>query len=668
MFKSLRFRLILIMFLVITIPMATLGIASLVTFTSSTEDSVKERLVDVTSLTAELIEAELLSSQLIGSTLSQDEYIIEYLRGDTAAGTRISTHLNRILTQNNGTVEMIAVADINGNVEVTHATANAGISVADRDYNIAALSSGQVSRSDVIVSKSTGVPIVAISSPIMDRGEVIGTVITTVSFQNIAKHIDIIKVFEEGYSFLLATDGTVLAHPNAELEFTTNMNDIGVPALSEMINEAARGESGEKFYRYDGVDKLVKFVPIDGFIVVVTANYNDYMASMFAVRNLVLIILISAIVISFVLSFFFVRKAIVKPLSTLQGLMKRAGKGDLTVQSIIDTGDEIQEIADAFNSMIDDQHEVVSKVRFGAVELSNASEDISESAQQISDSSENIASSITTVANNSSDQTKSIIETSEVLLQLSSLIQMAKSRAVQAEDNVRNSLEVADDGRRSVDNTIQAMENIESASRETREILGELEGLSTQVNGIIETINTIAEQTNMLALNASIEAARAGDHGRGFAVVAEEVRKLSEQTAEEADGINSVVGQMVKKINVAVGSMNSGYEAVQEGVVKAKDTDQSFVSILEAVNSISSDINKIVEVTDDEVSNSERILRLIESVSSLSETNSGNSEEVAAATQEQTALLETIASGSEELNAMAEELRALVERFDVKEA
>ena len=142
---------------------------------------------------------------------------------------------------------------------------------------------------------------------------------------------------------------------------------------------------------------------------------------------------------------------------------------------------------------------------------------------------------------------------------------------------------------------------------------------------------------------------------------------LAEQTGDEANGITKVVGEMIEKIDEAVHYMSEGNSAVQSGVEKAQDTDAAFISILEAVNKISSDIKKIVEVTDEEVASSDMILKLIDTVSSLSESNSANSEEVAAAVEEQTALLESIAAGSQELTAMASELNQLVEKFKVEE-
>ncbi len=244
---------------------------------------------------------------------------------------------------------------------------------------------------------------------------------------------------------------------------------------------------------------------------------------------------------------------------------------------------------------------------------------------------------------------------------------MAKLDAITSDKNTDITLNIVSEGRKSVETTIRSISDIKSLTDKTSNDLKELENLSVEIKGIIGTINAIATQTNMLALNASIEAARAGEHGRGFAVVAEEVRKLAEQSGVESDGITKVVIEMVRKIENAVQSMTESKQAVESGVVKAEDTDVAFLKIAESIGLVSKDVKRIVEITDDEVSSSEVILNLIDTVSSLSESNSANAEEVAASVEEQTALLESIAAGSQELTAMANDLNHLVEKFKVRD-
>jgi methyl-accepting chemotaxis protein len=363
------------------------------------------------------------------------------------------------------------------------------------------------------------------------------------------------------------------------------------------------------------------------------------------------------------LAYLFTTRNIIDPIKGLEKLMIKAGEGDLTVKAEITTKDEIQTLGECFNIMIKHQSDIISSVRNGAEELAAASEEVSASTEEISSSTEHIAENIQNVASNAENQNNSIIETSEVLVQLSSLVQIAQKKALTAKNNSQNTVSAAKEGRIKVKETVEAIENINKASTETEDRLKVLNELSKQVSGIISTINNISSQTNLLALNAAIEAARAGEHGRGFTVVADEVRKLSEQTNIGSNEISSLVNEMVIQIERAVDSMSLGKQAVENGVVIASETDESFVNIINAVEQIAKDINQVVDITKDEVASSDQIVKLIDSVATITETTAASSQEVAASAEEQLSVIENLASSSEQTSAMANNLNSLVEKF-----
>lgn len=656
----------MILFVAIMVPLLVLGILAITRFTIATEDQVYGKLDDLVSLTAEVIDTELEKAHLVGALLSQNDQIINLANGQTYLRQGAFDRLTANQQENSDLIEMIIITDSKGVAMTGTNDINYAIDLSDRAYIQTALS-GTPGQSDIIISRATNEPVVAIAYPLKEGSRVVGTIISTVKFQNISKHVENIKVFDGGYGFIYDKEGLVLSHLNKEFEFTKYLSEFNIPELVKMQEDLNNGLSGEVFYTYEGVYKYVRYENLDGFGIAITANYDDYMKVMIQTRTALIMTIIIALVLAMVVSYVFVTKNITSPLSHLSALMSQAGEGNLTVKSAIKTKDEIQQIGEAFNVMIEHQNTIVQKVKTGSFEVAKSSDDIASSTGEVSEASQNVAKAIQDVANNSTEQSHSILLTTETILQLSSLIQLAKVRAVEADKNVESSLDVAGMGRKSVDTTLVAIKHIETASEKTNVSLKHLENLSVEIKGIINTINAISSQTNLLALNASIEAARAGEHGRGFAVVADEVRKLAEQTGDEANGITKVVGEMIEKIEEAVHFMSEGNSAVQSGVEKAQDTDAAFISILEAVNKISTDIKKIVEVTDEEVASSDMILKLIDTVSSLSESNSANSEEVAAAVEEQTALLESIAAGSQQLTAMASELNQLVEKFKVED-
>jgi methyl-accepting chemotaxis protein len=170
----------------------------------------------------------------------------------------------------------------------------------------------------------------------------------------------------------------------------------------------------------------------------------------------------------------------------------------------------------------------------------------------------------------------------------------------------------------------------------------------------------------MLALNAAIEAARAGEQGKGFSVVSEQIRKLSEQSNAGANEIATLVNKMVEQTKKAVISMQSAKEAVKNGAGVANDTDQSFVSIINAVEDTAANVREIVDVTKDEVATSDQIVKLIDSIASTVEHNGQMTEEVASAIEESSASIQALAATAEETNAMAASLENLVEKFKIE--
>jgi len=654
------------MLVVIIVPLAVLGSISLIQFTSETEDSVYSKLDDLVNLTSDVISKEIDASSLIGNMMSNDMSIVAFASGDSTKRSEAYSALKTLVESHSDVIEMALITDVKGNAVISNTDMNASIDVSERTYYQEALK-GNVGQSDVIISKATNQPVIAIAHPIKNGSKVVGTFITTIRFDQIAAHSKAIQVFEGGYSYMFNTDGLILSYINAEDEFNLNLLELNIPELNEMVANVKEGKSDDATYTYKGVKKYVKYTTVDGMGLAITANYDDYMSTMTKIRNLLFIIIGVSLIVATTLSFAFVTFNVTRPLKKLSELMSVAGDGDLTVKSEIKTGDEIESISNSFNKMIEHQNGIVSKVKSGSKEVAKSSDEIASSTNDVSDASQNVAKAIQEVADNSTTQSHSILETTETILQLSSLIQLAKVRALESDKNAESAITSVGVGRDSLSNTKKSIDEIKAITDETGNRLKELEVLSTEIKGIIGTINAIAEQTNLLALNASIEAARAGEHGRGFAVVAEEVRKLAEQTGQEAGGITKVVSEMVKKIDNAVETMSFGKAAVQNGVDKAIVTDSAFIQIYDAVQSVTQDVKKIVEITDNEVNSSEQILTLIDTVSTLSEQNSANSQEVAAAIEEQTALLESIAAGSEELTAMATELNTLVEKFKVEE-
>ncbi|WP_432408347.1 methyl-accepting chemotaxis protein [Wukongibacter sp. M2B1] len=661
---SLKTKIITMFFIFISVPIIALGAFSYMKTSNSMQNMTEGELRDITTKTAESIDQTLRSVNKYVGLLSHNENLAKAANGDELLRNEIFKYLSDVQKENSSEIEMIVVTDSKARGIITNKKNNANIDLSSRSYVKEALK-GKMSQSDVIISKETNRPVVAIAYPLKLDNKVVGTVIGTIDFQSISNQAAKIKVGENGYAYMINREGFFVYHPDSSKILEENLGDTDNAELKSIVEKMKSGEPGEGYYTYDGIYKFIRFTPVDNWIVVVTANYEEYMAPAFAIRRSTILIALVSIGVAMMAAYLMTTTSIIRPIKILENLMTRAGDGDLTVRSHITTKDEIQTLGENFNGMVDHQSNIIAHVRKGSHELAAASEELAASSEQISAATEQIANSTGEVASDADTQNNLVIETSKVLVELSSLIQIAQSRANTAKSNSDETMDVAKEGRKNVNRTIEAIENISDVSSETGEILKVLNDLSNRVSGIISTINNISDQTNLLALNAAIEAARAGEHGKGFTVVADEVRKLSEQTGIEANEISSLINEMVVQINKAVESMNSGRKAVENGVIVVNETDKSFISIIDAVEQISNDINRIVDVTKDEVANSDQIIKLIDSVATITESTAASSEEVAATTEEQSSIIQNLASTSEETSAMANNLNDLVEKFKI---
>lgn len=660
---SLKNKLGLMFFIFIAIPLITLGGFSYTMTSRSMQSTTEGQLRELTNQTAEGINETINSVDKYIKILSSDEGMARVASGDSKYNLDNYKYLQKIQQENSDIIESLIVTDVSAKGVISNSSEKYNTDFSDREYVQAALKDSKSISKTILMSKVTGKPIIGIAYPLKIDNKIVGTIIGLIPFDSISTRASKVKVGNNGYAYMIDKNGLIVYHPKSEKIFKENLSDNSSAELKALVEKAKSGQAAEGYYTYEGVRKFVKFVPVNNWIVAVTADYNEYMSSAITIKRVTIIIAILSIIISVLLAYLLSTKNIINPIKNLESLMIRAGEGDLTVRAEINTKDEIQTLGEYFNKMIEHQHNIIDNVKRGAQELAASSEELAASNEEISSTTEQIAETIQQVADNAQRQSDSIIETSEVLVQLSSLVQIAQSRALTAKNNSQSTMNAAEQGRRKVEETVEAIENISKASAETEDRLKILDELSKKVSGIISTINNISSQTNLLALNAAIEAARAGEHGKGFTVVAEEVRKLSEQTNVGANEISSLVNAMVVEIGKAVESMNSGKNAVENGVIIANDTDKSFISIITAVEQISKDIEQIVDVTKDEVASSDKIINLINTVATITETTAARSQEVAAATEEQNTTIENVAASAEETSAMAVSLNNLVEKF-----
>ena len=230
---------------------------------------------------------------------------------------------------------------------------------------------------------------------------------------------------------------------------------------------------------------------------------------------------------------------------------------------------------------------------------------------------------------------------------------------------IQTTNDAANDGAKNVMNAVSQMQLIESSVSESAKVIAELGEESDKIGKIVDAISAIAEQTNLLALNAAIEAARAGEHGRGFAVVADEVRKLAEQSQTSAGEISSLITSIQEKAQNAVRVMQTGVDQTKVGTEAVDGAGNTFRQIAQMVTEVAERSNRMQSIVVELSEGSSVISQAVGRIDAKSKDVARESETVSAASEEQTATMHEIADASRSLAQMAQEMQNSLSKFKI---
>ena len=281
------------------------------------------------------------------------------------------------------------------------------------------------------------------------------------------------------------------------------------------------------------------------------------------------------------------------------------GEGDLTKRLQVESRDELGELAKWFNSFLEKLHGVISEVAKNAEQVASASEEISATANQSAES-----------ARVQSDQTHQV---ATAMQEMSATVQQVSENSHQAADSADKAARAARQGGQVVEETLATMRSIADSSRKAAARIAELGKNSEQIGKIIGVIDDIADQTNLLALNAAIEAARAGEQGRGFAVVADEVRKLAERTSKATKEIATMIESIQTETKQAVQAMELGSKDVQVGVEKTTASGAALEEIIQTAEHVGNMISQIATAAGQQSGATAEINSNVSQISSLTQ-------------------------------------------------
>ncbi|AEN74679.1 methyl-accepting chemotaxis sensory transducer [Rhodothermus marinus SG0.5JP17-172] len=315
--------------------------------------------------------------------------------------------------------------------------------------------------------------------------------------------------------------------------------------------------------------------------------------------------------------------------------MDRFADGDLRVRLPEDREGDLGRLFCGFNQALDrveqmirEAREIASETAALSAQISNATDELAAGSQQQSAQTHDVAAAV-------EEMTRTIVESAR--------------HASKTAEVAENAGQLAQEGRNIVDQTVHKIRELADVVRGSSETIQKLGASSEEIGEIVSVINEIADQTNLLALNAAIEAARAGEQGRGFAVVADEVRKLAERTSQATRQIADMIATIQADTRAAVAAMERGTHEVEESIRLADQAGQALARIVEGVQQAIDTVTQIAAATEEQSTTSEEISRNVETISSLAAEAARN--------------VATIAQTTEELAHLTQRLQALMEQF-----
>ncbi len=360
----------------------------------------------------------------------------------------------------------------------------------------------------------------------------------------------------------------------------------------------------------------------------------------------------------------YISRKIANPIVEVVGGMELIAAGDLSMEDLsVKSQDEVGQLSNSVNKMKENLHHLIREIAGSSCQVAAASEELTASAEQAALCATTVAGSVSGVARGAEEQLLAVSAASQIIEKMSEEIQQVAAGSKQVADQSFQATMKAEAGTNSVNKAVKQMALIEYTVNSSAELVVKLGERSSEIGQIVSVISGIAKQTNLLALNAAIEAARAGEQGRGFAVVADEVRRLAEQSHDAAQKITELIGEVQADTSNAVKAMNKGTSEVKVGADVVDIAGDSFVEIAAIVSAVSEKVEEISVVMQQLAEGGQQIVVSMCEAGRLSKVTMGESKKVSDAMAGQDMSMREIVSSSQAMANLAQELQKAASNF-----
>lgn len=544
----------------------------------------------------------------------------------------------------------------------------------DRAYFREAFATGKTVVGNPLLSRATGEMVVIVASPVFSadkkvRGVLCGRIVAN-TFLSLAERQ---KWGESGYAVVVDSSGLIVVHPDKESigvgNLVKNDGEKKYPSgMSEAFVSALKGNSSVAEFSEEGKEYIMAYssVPLTGWGVAVASPVDEFLDPVLRVRNMILLLSVVVFLLIAAVSAWIAR-SLSKPVSGIVNTISVIASGDFSSAGTPETGglQEIRDLSQALGHMVSSLGNLIRDVAGSSSILADNADKISDALLRNASSEEKLTAAFASVRAAAGETACAIESTNGAIEEMAAGAESGARSASDAGSRAEEAAAAVNDGNTSLLEVMSSVRRVSETNVGVGNAMADLNSSVEKISGFVDTITSIADQTNLLALNAAIEAARAGEAGRGFAVVADEVRKLAESSATAAKDIETVISTIVEKTKNAVSDNEHISSEIALLSEKAAETGKKIGNAAAAMGAVSENVQSIAAAAEEQSASIQEITSNMEKLTVSGNEVASQIDDSHRAIAEQSDIASELSSMAKDLVSLAGKLKGHTGRFRI---